>query len=209
MSLQRICVFCGSSESVPPGYLQTAREMGEAIAAQGISLVYGGGGTGMMGAVAGGVMGAGGEVIGVTIKLFNNAALSRPDLTELYVYETLHERKAKMVELSDGFVALPGGLGTLDELVESLTWAQLGLHAKPVGLLNSNGYFNPLLSMLDQAHQVGFLYSKGTDLLIHEEEPARLLERMKTFRPRVDLGERWLKQVGAQASKLAGPERAG
>lgn len=209
MSLQRICVFCGSSDNAPPEYLQVARQMGQAIAAQGISLVYGGGGTGMMGAVAGGVIGGGGEAIGVTIKLFNNAALSRLDLAKLYVYETLHERKAKMVELSDGFVALPGGLGTLDELVESLTWAQLGLHAKPVGLLNPNGYFNPLLSMLDQARQAGFLYSDHTELLIHEQEPVRLLERMKTFRPRVDLGERWLKQAGTQASKVVGPERAG
>jgi len=209
VSLQRICVFCGSSNSVPAAYLQIAREMGQAIAAQGMSLVYGGGGTGMMGAVAGGVLGAGGRAIGVTIKLFNNSALSRPDLAELYVYETLHERKAKMVELSDGFVALPGGLGTLDELVESLTWAQLGLHAKPVGLLNSNGYFNPLLSMLDQARQAGFLYSDHTEFLIHEENPLRLLERLENFRPRVDLGERWRNQVGMQASKLVGPERAG
>jgi len=202
--MRRICVFCGSSDSVPPEYLQAAREMGQAIAAQGISLVYGGGGTGMMGAVAGGVLGAGGQAIGVTIKLFNTAGLGRPELSELFVYETLHERKAKMVELSDGFVALPGGLGTLDELVESLTWAQLGLHAKPVGLLNQNGYFNPLLSMLDQAHQVGFLYSDQTDLLIQEQEPARLLERMKTFRPQVDLAARWLRQ----ASNQADPERA-
>lgn len=205
MSLQRICVFCGSSDSVPSEYLQTAREIGQAIAAQGISLVYGGGGTGMMGAVAGGVLGGGGQAIGVTIKLFNTAGLGRPELSELFVYETLHERKAKMFELSDGFVALPGGLGTLDELVESLTWAQLGLHAKPVGLLNQNGYFNPLLSMLEQARQVGFLYSDQTDLLIHEQEPAKLLERMKTFRPQVDLAARWLKQ----ASKQADPERAG
>ena len=205
MSLNRICVFCGSSDSVPPEYLQAAREMGQVIAAQGISLVYGGGGTGMMGAVAGGVLGAGGQAIGVTIKLFNTAGLGRPELSELFVYETLHERKAKMVELSDGFVALPGGLGTLDELVESLTWAQLGLHAKPVGVLNQNGYFNPLLSMLDQARQVGFLYSDQTDLLIQEQEPARLLERMKTFRPQVDLAARWLRQ----ASNQADPERAG
>jgi uncharacterized protein (TIGR00730 family) len=204
MSLRRICVFCGSSDSVPAEYLQAAREMGQAIAAQGISLVYGGGGTGMMGAVAGGVLGAGGQAIGVTIKLFNTAGLGRPELSELFVYETLHERKAKMVELSDGFVALPGGLGTLDELVESLTWAQLGLHAKPVGVLNQNGYFNPLLSMLDQARQVGFLYSDQTDLLIQEQEPARLLERMKTFRPQVDLAARWLRQ----ASNQADPERA-
>jgi uncharacterized protein (TIGR00730 family) len=140
----------------------------------------------------------------VTIKLFNTAGLGRPELSELFVYETLHERKAKMVELSDGFVALPGGLGTLDELVESLTWAQLGLHAKPVGVLNQNGYFNPLLSMLDQARQVGFLYSDQTDLLIQEQEPARLLERMKTFRPQVDLAARWLRQ----ASNQADPERA-
>jgi len=209
MSLRRICVFCGSSDRVAPEYLEAAHQMGQAIAAQGISLVYGGGGTGMMGAVAGGVLAAGGQVIGVTIELFNTAALRRPDLAELYVYKTLHERKAKMVELSDGFVALPGGLGTLDELVESLTWAQLGLHAKPVGLLNPNGYFNPLLSMLDQARQAGFLYSDQAQLLIHDEQPARLLERMKTFRPQVDLAARWLDQASNQTSRVVDPERAG
>ncbi len=209
MSLQRICVFCGSSDNVPPEYLQTAREMGQAIAAQGLALVYGGGGTGMMGAVAGGALGAGGRAIGVTINLFNTAGLGRPDLSELHVFETLHERKAKMVELADGFIALPGGLGTLDELVESLTWAQLGLHAKPVGLLNPKGYFDPFLAMLEQARQVGFLYSDQAEILIYEEEPARLLERMMSFRPRVDLAERWLKQASRQASQPADSERAG
>ena len=205
MSLQRICVFCGSSDDVPLEYLQAAREMGRAIAAQGLTLVYGGGGTGMMGALAGGVLEAGGEAIGVTIQLFNTTALGRPNLSELHVFETLHERKAKMVELSDGFVALPGGLGTLDELVESLTWAQLGLHAKPVGLLNQNGYFDPLLAMLEHARNVGFLFAEHAQLLVYEREPERLLERMKTFRPQVNLAERWLRQ----ARKQSDPERAG
>ena len=205
MSLQRICVFCGSSDDVPLEYLQAAREMGRAIAAQGLTLVYGGGDTGMMGALAGGVLEAGGEAIGVTIQLFNTTALGRPNLSELHVFETLHERKAKMVELSDGFVALPGGLGTLDELVESLTWAQLGLHAKPVGLLNQNGYFDPLLAMLEHARNVGFLFAEHAQLLVYEREPERLLERMKTFRPQVNLAERWLRQ----ARKQSDPERAG
>lgn len=205
MSLSRICVFCGSSEDVPAEYLQVARRMGQAVASQGLSLVYGGGGTGMMGALAEGVLEAGGEAIGVTITLFNTPELVRPNLSELHVYETLHERKAKMVELSDGFVALPGGLGTLDELVESLTWAQLGLHAKPVGLLNQNGYFDPLLAMLEHARNVGFLFTEHAQLLIHEQEPERLLERMKTFRPQVNLAERWLRQ----ARKQSDPERAG
>jgi len=205
MSLQRICVFCGSSDDVPLEYLQAARDMGRTIAAQGLTLVYGGGGTGMMGALEAGVRVAGGEAIGVTIKLFDRPELRRPVLSELYVFDTLHERQAKMAELSDGFVALPGGLGTLDELVDSLTWAQLGLHAKPVGLLNKSGYFDPFLSMLEQARREGFLYAEHAELLINEQEPEVLLERMETFRPQVDLAERWLRQ----ARKQADPESSG
>jgi hypothetical protein len=199
VSLRRICVYCGSSEQVPPGYLEAARTMGEAIAGLGWGLVYGGGGTGMMGALARGALGAGGEAIGVTIRFFDSLGLGQPGLTELLVCETLHERKAKMVELSDGFVALPGGLGTLDELVESLTWAQLGFHRKPVGLLNPGGYFDPLLAMLAQARREGFLFAEQEALLITEQEPAALLDRMKNFRPQVDLAERWVRQSGTPA----------
>jgi hypothetical protein len=196
VNLRRICVFCGSSGDVPAEYLQAARATGQAIAEDGLGLVYGGGGTGMMGAVAEGALAAGGEAIGVTIQLFNTNAIRRTGLSQLLICETLHERKAKMVELADGFVALPGGLGTLDELVESLTWAQLGLHRKPVGLLNLNGYFDPLLSMLEQAHRQGFLYAEQHEILVSEQEPRRLLERMQAFRPQVDLSERWLRQAG-------------
>jgi uncharacterized protein (TIGR00730 family) len=197
--MRRLCVFCSSSNSIADEYLELATEMGKAIAASGIGLVYGGGGTGMMGALARGVLNSGGEAIGVSVRIFDTRDSDRPDLTELLVFDTLHERKSKMVELSDGFAALPGGLGTLDELVESLTWAQLGIHNKPIGLLNHNRYFDRFISLLDQAAELGFLYSERADLLISSEKPLELIERMASFRPQVDLADRWRRQSGRMA----------
>lgn len=199
MNLHRICVFCGSSASVSSDYVDLARDLGGTIAGHGMQLVYGGGGTGLMGAVAEGVLDAGGYAIGVTIRMFDTPELRRPDLSELHVYDTMHERKAKMVELSDGFVAMPGGLGTLDELVEALTWAQLGIHAKPVGVLNHRRYFDRFLSVLDHAQAEGFLFSGHRDLLLTADDPASLLERMKTFKPQIDLPRRWLLQTGQES----------
>jgi uncharacterized protein (TIGR00730 family) len=194
--MQRLCVFCGSSSAVADGYLQVAKEMGRAIATRELGLVYGGGGTGLMGALAQSVLDAGGEAIGITVRMFDTPEIGRPDLTELLIFDTLHERKAKMVELSDGFVALPGGLGTFDELVESLTWVQLGIHNKPVGLVNHNGYFDRFISLLEYATAEGFLYSEHTDLLISAENPVELIGQMESFRPQVDLAERWRRQTG-------------
>lgn len=196
MNMRKVVVYCGSSSSVDPAYLELARQMGRTLAERGLQLVYGGGGTGLMGAVADAALEAGGHVIGVTIRMFDTPELGRPGLSELHVYDTMHERKAKMVELADGFLALPGGLGTLDELVEALTWAQLGIHAKPVGVLNYRNYYDRFLSVLDHAKQEGFLFSGHAELLLSADDPATLIEQMEAFRPTVDLSRRWLLQIG-------------
>jgi uncharacterized protein (TIGR00730 family) len=200
-AMKRIAVYCGSSGNVPPIYLDAARQMGRAIAGQDLGLVYGGGRTGLMGAVADAALDNGGEVIGVTIDDFNSDELGHRNLTELHVLDNIHARKAKMMALSDAIVALPGGLGTLDELVEGLAWAQLGFHKKPVGLLNTNKYFDALVSMLDHAHSEGFLYSDRADFLVSESEPGRLLERLGSFEPQVNVAERWAKQAGGRGGK--------
>lgn len=199
MSMRRICVYCGSSSSVNPGYLKQARKLGQLLAERQLQLVYGGGGTGLMGAVAEGTLEAGGYAIGVTIRMFDTPRLGRPDLSELYVFDTMHQRKAKMMELSDGFVALPGGLGTLDELMETLVWAQLGIHNKPVGVLNYRGYFDRFLAVLEHAQHEGFLFSQQGELLVSAEEPASLIEQMEGFKPQVDLSRRWLLQTGPES----------
>ena len=194
--MERVAVYCGSSAGVPPVYLEAAREMGATIANFGLTLVYGGGATGLMGAVADAALENGGKVIGVTIDQFNSTTLGHQNLTEVHLTDDIQARKAKMLELSDGVIALPGGLGTLDELVEGLEGIQLGYHKKPVGLLNTNAYFDTLVAMLDHARAEGFLYVDQADLLIHDSEPGRLLERLGTFRPQIDMAERWAKQVG-------------
>ncbi len=156
-SIARLCVFCGASPGFDPAHMTFAREVGAALAGRGIGIVYGGGSVGLMGALADGALGAGGEVHGVIPQALVDRELAHAGVTELHVVATLHQRKARMAELSDAFVALPGGLGTLEELAEVLSWAQLGLHDKPVGLLDPGGYFKPLLAFLDQAVETGFL----------------------------------------------------
>ncbi len=193
--MKRVVVYCGSSGGVKPVYLAAASEMGSVIAQRGISLVYGGGTTGLMGAIADAALESGGEVIGVTIDQFNSSEIGHRNLTKLHVMDNIHLRKAKMQELADGIIALPGGLGTMDELLEGLTWAQLGYHSKPVGLLNTKNYFDPLVEMLDQAQLEGFLYASKADMLISDSEPGRLLERLGSFRPTVNVADRWAKQT--------------
>lgn len=193
--LRRITIYCGSSGDVAPGYLDAARETGRTIAGLGLSLVYGGGATGLMGALADAALDRGGEVIGVTIKKFSSAELGHQNLTRLHVMDNIQDRKAKMMDLSDGIVALPGGLGTFDELVEALNWVQLGFHKKPIGLLNTNAYFDPFVSLLDHAQSEGFLYVGQADLLISDREPGRLLERLGSFQPKMNQAERWAKQA--------------
>ncbi len=194
--MRSVVVYCGSSGDVAPADLEAARDTGRAIAQLGLLLVYGGGATGLMGAVADSALESGGKVVGVTIDTFNSEELGHRNLTELHVMDDIQARKAKMLDLSDGILALPGGLGTFDELMEGLTWVQLGFHNKPVGILNTNGYFDPLLSLLDRAWSEGFLYADQSEMLISDHEPSRLLERLGSFQPQVKVAERWAKQAG-------------
>lgn len=189
--MQSICVYCGSSEKMPEVYLQAAAEMGKVIAGRGLRLIYGAGSTGMMGVLADAALQAGGEVYGVIPHYFNTPVLAHPNLTELEIVDTLHQRKARMVELADAFIALPGGYGTLEEFFEVITWAQIGLHQKPVGLLNVNGYYDLLLAVIEQARQQGFIYDEHRALFDVEAQPAKLLDALQNHIPPSGL-ERWL-----------------
>ena len=180
-TLRRVCVFCGSKHGVRPEYTDAARAMGTALAAGGIGLVYGGGRIGLMGVVADAVLDAGGEVIGVIPDHMSDREIAHYGLTDLRVVGSMHERKALMYELSDGFVALPGGLGTLEELFEITTWSQLGLHAKPTGLLDVAGFYTPLVSFLDQLVTEGFIGVRHRRLLRVADKPTALLEQLAAF----------------------------
>ena len=179
--LKRVCVFCGSKHGVRSAYRQAARAMGETLVAAGIDLVYGGGKVGLMGVVADAVLDAGGQVIGVIPEAMSDREIAHYGLTDLHIVDTMHERKALMYNLSDGFVALPGGLGTLEELFEITTWSQLGLHAKPTGLLDVAGYYAPLVGFLDQLVTEGFVSSRHRRLLRVAAEPAALLDQLVAF----------------------------
>jgi uncharacterized protein (TIGR00730 family) len=181
--MARICVFCGSSPGTDPRYLEAAREMGRTLAGRGLGLVYGGGSVGLMGAVADAVLEAGGEVTGVIPQVLQIRELAHRRLTSLRVVGSMHERKALMAELSDGFIALPGGMGTLEELSEVLTWAQLGLHARPCGLLDVAGYYDPLIAFFDRAVGAGFLRREHRRLLVTGTTPAALLDQFQAFSP--------------------------
>lgn len=188
-----ICVYCGSSDKLHADYLKAAQQMGATIAGRGLQLVYGAGCTGLMGAVADGVLQAGGKVIGVVPEVFNTPVLTHTGLTRLEVVGTIHQRKARLVELADGFIALPGGYGTWEELFEVLTWAQIGLHHKPVGLLNTNGYYDPLLDLVERARNEGFIYAEHRALFTHSASPGELLTALENHRTPDGL-ERWLKR---------------
>ena len=188
--MRSVCVFCGSNPGTRPEYRAAAEATGELLARSEVRLVFGGGAIGLMGAVAAAAMRAGGEVVGVIPAALDRREIANRAVTELHIVETMHERKAMMAELSDGFVALPGGLGTFEELFEVWTWAQLGIHAKPVGLLNVAGFYDPLLTFLTSAAGEGFLRPQHLDLLVSETEPDRLIERMRDHRP--PPVEKWL-----------------
>ena len=175
---RRLCVFCGSKAGSKEVYTLSARRFGKAMVERGLGLVYGGGHIGLMGISAEAVLAAGGEAIGVIPKSMIEAELAHMKLTQLHVVDTMHQRKAMMVDLADGFAALPGGFGTADELFEILTWSQLHYHAKPVGILNVDGFFDPLLAWLDRAVEDGFLKLKHRRLLIEAREPKELLDRL-------------------------------
>jgi uncharacterized protein (TIGR00730 family) len=179
--LRRVCVFCGSKHGVRPEYAEAARAMGAALVAGGIGLVYGGGRVGLMGVVADAVLEAGGDVIGVIPDHMSDREIAHSGLTELRVVGSMHERKALMYELSDGFAALPGGLGTLEELFEITTWSQLGLHAKPTGLLDVGGFYSPLVGFLDQLVTEGFVSERHRRLLRVAADPVDLLGLLASF----------------------------
>jgi len=178
-----ICVFCGSSPGNDPAYAEAASQLGRTLAERNTTLVYGGGHVGLMGVVADAALGAGGEVIGVMPKSLVEREIGHTGLTKLHVVHSMHERKALMSRLSAGFIALPGGNGTLEEFFEVLTWAQLGEHYKPCGLLNVAGYYDPLLTVFDQMVERAFLKEEHRKLVLVEEDPASLLQRFKSYEP--------------------------
>ena len=176
--MRRVCVFCGASSGRLQAYAESARAFGHAAAERGVGIVYGGGKVGLMGAVADGALAAGGEVIGVIPEALVERELAHDGLTKLHVVTSLHERKAKMAELADGFVALPGGFGTLDELMEQLTWSQLGLHEKPVGLLDVEGYWGPLVAFARHATAEGFVREADLAAIAVADDADELLDRL-------------------------------
>jgi uncharacterized protein (TIGR00730 family) len=193
--MKRLCVFCGSGYGAHPAYVRAARQLAGTLVREHIGLVYGGSNVGLMGELAKAVLRAGGDVVGVIPKALVEKELAFAALTDLQVVDSMHERKALMAELSDGFVALPGGLGTLDELFEMLTWAQLGLHHKPCGLLNVEGFYAGLLGFLDHIVDQHFVEREHREMIIVETDPDELIRRFRVYRaPQLDKA-RWAIQV--------------
>jgi len=190
--VKRVCVFCGSALGRRAVYADAARAMAAALLDRGLGLVYGGGSVGLMGALADAVLAGGGEVIGVLPKGLARKELAHRGLTELHLVASMHERKALMASLADGFVALPGGLGTLEEMFEILTWAQLGIHQKPVGVLDVDGYWTGLLGLLRHAAEEGFVRPEYATLLLVESRADALLERFAAWRPPAAAPPIWL-----------------
>jgi uncharacterized protein (TIGR00730 family) len=180
--MRRLCVFCGSSSGGRPEYAAAARSMGALLAQRGIGLVYGGGNVGLMGVVADAVMADGGEVIGVIPQALADREIAHPAITELRIVDSMHTRKAMMAELSDGFIAMPGGVGTFEEFFEVVTWTQLGLHRKPCGLLNVAGFYTPLAAFIDQAVTEGFIKPIHRAAIVVDDDPARLLTTLQTIK---------------------------
>lgn len=181
--MHRICVFAGSNKGVRQEYQQAAQDLGQAMAARGLGLVYGGGGVGLMGIIADAVLAAGGEAIGVLPSGLFKREVAHQNLTTLHQVNSMHERKALMADLSDGFIALPGGFGTFDELFEIATWAQIGLHGKPIGLLDVADYFTPLLTLVTHATNEGFILPFHKDILLHKKTSNELLDALEAFTP--------------------------
>ena len=181
MKLETVCVYCGSSPGRSPAFLESARELGNEIAHRHIELVYGGASVGLMGEVARSVLAGGGKVTGVIPQLLADQEVAFTELEHLIVVDGMHERKAKMIELSDGFIAMPGGFGTFDEFFEVLTWAQLGMHAKPCGMLNVENYYNHLQVFLDHAEQEMFIHAPHRKMVLSAPSAADLLDLMATY----------------------------
>ena len=188
--LKRICVFCGSNKGARAEYVWAAQAMGRALVQRNIGLVYGGGNVGLMGVIADAMLAEGGEVIGVIPQGLVAREVAHSNLTEQRIVNTMHERKALMAELSNAFIALPGGMGTFDEFCEILTWAQLGIHQKPCGILNVENYFTPLLTMFDHAMNEGFLRDTHRALVLEASEPEALLSALAAYQP--EYTTKWL-----------------
>lgn len=182
MTIQSICLFCGSSSGSNPAYSDAARELGATLATRNITLVYGGGNIGLMGLAADAALAAAGRVVGVIPGFLKEKEVAHDGLSELHVTQTMHERKALMEDLSGGFIALPGGFGTYDELFEMLTWGQLSVHQKPIGLLNVAGFFDPLLAMVQHGVREGFIRESNLELFVVADTLPALLDRMNSYR---------------------------
>lgn len=181
--MKRLAVFCGSSIGASKEYQEGAIQLGKELAKRDITLVYGGASVGMMGDLADATLAGGGDVIGVIPKMLEDREIAHPDLTRLFVVESMHERKAKMAELADGFIALPGGSGTLEEFLEIITWAQLGLHQKPCGLLNIKEYYNPLISLFHHMADQQFLHEQYRSMAFVDARPGQLIDQFHNYQP--------------------------
>lgn len=181
--MKSITVFCGSNSGFRTEYAEAARILARLFAARGIRLVYGGGNVGLMGIIADEVMRAGGEVIGIIPESLDKREVGHRTITELRIVGSMHERKAQMAELADGFIAMPGGIGTFEEFFEILTWAQLGFHEKPCAVLNIAGYYDGLLALCDNAVREGFVRQAHRELILEDSDPQKLLEKMSSFKP--------------------------
>jgi len=181
--MNRVCVFCGSSSGANPHYTAMAQHVGAILARRELTLVYGGGNVGLMGVLADAVLGHGGRVIGVIPQALMDLEVGHTGLGDLRIVESMHERKALMAELSDGFIALPGGIGTLEEFCEVLTWAQLGMHAKPCGLVNVGGYYDHLITFLDHTVRERFFRPEHRGMVLIEADPEKLLDRFECYQP--------------------------
>jgi hypothetical protein len=188
--IRRLCVFAGSSAGARPEYAVAARALGEVLAAEGLDLVYGGSTVGVMGELAAAVLEHGGHVFGVTVTTLRDKEPPNTDIPDLIVVGSMHQRKSQMADMSDGFICLPGGLGALEQFLEIVTWAQLGLHSKPCGMLNTAGYFDELDRFLDHAVQEGFVTEQHREAILLEDDPARLVARLRAYQP--GESEQWI-----------------
>jgi uncharacterized protein (TIGR00730 family) len=195
--MKRICVFCGSSPGAGPEYLDAAKQLAGALARKNIGLIYGGARVGLMGEIARSVLERGGEVVGVIPRALMEREVAFTGLSDLRVVDSMHERKAMMAELADGFIALPGGLGTIEEFFEILTWAQLGIHRKPCGLLNINNYFSTLMDFLNHTVTERFVEREHREMILLDEDPERLLLRFETYQPPLTDKAQWVLQLAA------------
>ncbi|MGB0580410.1 MAG: TIGR00730 family Rossman fold protein [Limisphaerales bacterium] len=196
--MKRICVYCGSNHGADPGFTRVTKELGTLLADEGIGLVYGAGNVGLMGEVADAVLAGGGEVIGAMPGVLKDKEVTHLGLTEVVYVDSMHERKQFMADRADGFIALPGGIGTLEELIEVFTWLQLGIHTKPIGVLNIAGYYDKLLKFLDHMVTEKLLRQEQRDMLLVDEAPAGLLQQMRAFKPTEV--EKWFGRDGTKAT---------